>query len=477
MPTPGLFKRIADVVRYTITGVEPPTWFSPLQPLAPVAEGAKGRVWDYPPGYNLYLGQRPYEPVSFDQMRALADGYDVLRLVIETRKDQVSRMKWRVRLKDPKPAKAAMDAARPRIDAVTQILAWPDREHDFDTWTRALLEDLFVIDAPVVYVRPTLGGGAYSFDLLDGATIVRRINADGKTPAPPEVAYQQLLHGIQAVDFSSDELVYRPRNFRTNHAYGYSPVEQIIMTVNIGIRRQLYQLGYYTEGNIPDAFVPTPEGWTVDQIREFQAYWDELMEGNLAQRRHARFVPAGVQNIHETRERPLKDEYDEWLVRVVCFAFSVSPQSFSKMMNRATAETAKEQAQEEGLEPILAWYANLWNFIMAKYLGAPDLELAWEEEASIDPQVQSQIIDRKLKNGSMTLDEARSADGRDPYPHGLGSRPLIYVATGPVLLENVIDPQGNAPGSSDAERAGSPQEQDGREESADPAEAKGGSAS
>ncbi|MGN8097172.1 hypothetical protein [Methylobacterium sp. 22177] len=56
-----------------------------MRPLAP-AEVA-GRRFDYPPGYNLNTTARAYEPVSFAQLRRLADGYDLLRLVIETRKD------------------------------------------------------------------------------------------------------------------------------------------------------------------------------------------------------------------------------------------------------------------------------------------------------------------------------------------------------------------------------------------------------
>jgi hypothetical protein len=33
---------------------------------------------------------RQYEPVGFSELRALADGHDLLRIIIETRKDQIS---------------------------------------------------------------------------------------------------------------------------------------------------------------------------------------------------------------------------------------------------------------------------------------------------------------------------------------------------------------------------------------------------
>jgi len=44
------------------------------------------------------------------------------------------------------------------------------------------------------------------------------------------------------------------------------------MTVNIALRRQLWQLDYYSEGSIPDALIGVPAGWTPDQIKQFQDY-------------------------------------------------------------------------------------------------------------------------------------------------------------------------------------------------------------
>src|ERR1700757_3333716 len=72
-------------------------WFGPLTPNTPLAPPeVAGRQWDYPAGYNLSTLSRPYEPVTFSTLRNLADGYDLLRVVIETRKDQVSRLPWNI---------------------------------------------------------------------------------------------------------------------------------------------------------------------------------------------------------------------------------------------------------------------------------------------------------------------------------------------------------------------------------------------
>jgi hypothetical protein len=49
----------------------------------------------------------------------------------------------------------------------------------------------------------------------------------GRSPAPPDPAYQQALHGVPAADFGSDELLYLPRNARSHRLYGLSPFEQM----------------------------------------------------------------------------------------------------------------------------------------------------------------------------------------------------------------------------------------------------------
>jgi hypothetical protein len=49
-------------------------------------------------------------------------------------------------------------------------------------------------------------------EAFDDATIKPLIGEDGRSPEPPDPAYQQVLHGAPAADFSSHELLYLPRN-------------------------------------------------------------------------------------------------------------------------------------------------------------------------------------------------------------------------------------------------------------------------
>jgi hypothetical protein len=46
--------------------------------------------------------------------------------------------------------------------------------------------------------------------------------------------------------------------------------------------------------------------------------------GDLAKRRRAKFVPGETAaKVVQTKEPQHKDDFDEWLARIICFAFSV----------------------------------------------------------------------------------------------------------------------------------------------------------
>jgi hypothetical protein len=404
---PSVFARLAQATRYAITGVKPDSWFGPQQPLAPQAPPeVKGRQFDYPFGANLNFVPRSEGGISFAELRALADALPLLRAVIETRKDQIAAQNFTVRQR----ARADLPDASARIDRALEFLSMPDRRRSFSDWLRMLLEDLLVIDAATVYPRFDRRGSLYSLDIVDGATIKPLIGEDGRAPTPPDPAYQQVLHGAPAADFSADELLYLPRNVRAHRLYGMSPVEQIALTVNIALRREATTLDYYRAGSVPDAFGTLPKEWTGDQARAFQDNFDAQMSGNLHRRHMLKFMPADFKLI-EYRQPPLKDQYDEWLARLICYAFSVPATPFVSQVNRATGETMRLQATQEGLVPLKNWVKSALDRVIQVCMGEPDLEFAWVGDDAIDPLQQAQTLNILVSAGIKTREEARAELG------------------------------------------------------------------
>ncbi len=406
----SLIARVAQGVRYAITGTTPDAWFGPGEPMAPQAQQVAGRQWDYDVAININYAPRGESAsgISFEQLRGLADNYDVLRLAIETRKDQLGALDWTVQGIDGTPVDKA------KLAAIKAFLRFPDGRHPFHTWTRLVLEDSFVIDAATLYPRLNRGGGLHALEVMDGATIKPLIDDTGRTPMAPNPAYQQVLHGIPAVDYSADELIYWPYNPRSSRLYAMSPVEQIIMTVNIALRRQVSTLQWYTEGNIPEALAGVPESWSAQQIKDFQGLFDQYLAGDTARRRRITFIPGGM-TYHPTKDPKLKDEMDEWLARVVCFAFSLPATPFIKQVNRSQAEQAEATALQEGLAPRKQWLKGLLDYIIAKYFQAPDIEFVWAQgEQEQDPLTKAQIQQIYISAGVLSVNEVRADLGLEP---------------------------------------------------------------
>lgn len=411
----SLVSRVAAGLRYALTGAMPDEWFGPSDPIAPAmdtqqaeAAGVAGRQLDYRTGFNTDLRPRSGEAIGFPELRAFADSFDLLRLVIETRKDQMCSSPWVIA---PRDEKIKQDA---RCVKAMEFFRAPDREHGWEDWLRMLLEDLFVLDAPTIYVRRTRGGELYALEPVDGATIKRVIDSTGRTPMEG-TAYQQILKGVPAVDYTREELIYKPRNLRTNKVYGFSLVEQIINTVNTGLRRQIMTTNYFTEGTVPDALAGVPETWSVTQIKEFQDYWDAMLGDDMASRRKLKFVPGEIsRNFHEVKAPPLKDLFDEWLARIVCYCFSIDVTPFVSQVNRSVAETNREQSLQEGRAPIEQWVKSLIDMVLAKHFGWADLEFVWKEGEIIDPLKRAELHKVYVDAKVLHPDEVRTDLGKEP---------------------------------------------------------------
>lgn len=444
-PTPGTRQGSGHESKYTqnpgsptpyvIEDVDLANWFSPLQPVVPFGppQITHARDWDYPTGLNIdYI---PARLRMFQVWRGMAETWGVLRAVIETRKDQVIRLPWEFQVRG-KPR-----ARNKWIDDLKEKFAKPDGKRSFNTWLRLLLEDLFVIDAPALYLgNKNRGGQPMSMDVLDGATIKPLIDDAGRIPDAPQPAYQQIIKGMPMVNMDERDLMYKPMRPRTqNPIFGYSPVEQIYIEITEAIRKTYYQLNFWVEGNLPDMIMSVPENWTARQIAQFQALMDANLSGNLQQKSKIRFVPHGMQP-YDIKNASGQDTWatrDEMLIRLVCYVFSVSPQPFIKQMNRATAQSANEEAQQEGLYPLVSYLTeDIMNPLIHDHFGYDEIDWVVLPQQEVDQLKRSQVYVNYAKAGLQTINEIRDDMGKPPVKGG--DEVLIYTNNGVMTLQDAI---------------------------------------
>jgi hypothetical protein len=207
---PNLASRAMRAADYALWG-DPKAFFPPGYPLpAQAPDAALGRKFDYPFYYNTQITPRSYESITFEMLRDVSrNSWDILRLVIETAKSQISSQPW-----DIVPTKDDLTSipsgTQDRIKEITKFFRKPDMRRTFSKWMRMLLEDLFVLDAPCLFVERCVDGTPYALKPIDGGTIAPKLDYWGDTPQYPDVAYQQVLKGLPALDYTMQDLIRRP---------------------------------------------------------------------------------------------------------------------------------------------------------------------------------------------------------------------------------------------------------------------------
>jgi hypothetical protein len=403
---------------------------NPGKPQQPVAitsyRDVAGRAWDYPSGYNTAARVRQYEGITIETLRNIAENYDLLRLAIETRKDQVSKLGWSIMRRKPPGAQFRPPADQACID-VERCLKRPDGIHTWDQWIRMVAEDSFVVDGVALFRRRTEDGKPYALEIVDAGTIQPLIDITGRSPLHPHPAYAQLIKGSPVAHYTREEMTYWKRNPRSNRVYGLSVVEQIVRTAMLGLGRLGKQIHHYSDGHTPSMLLSTPPEWTAENIVEFQRHFDLLMSSPAA-RSKARFVPAGVgQPMILNTEAVLFGPFDEWLARMICYAFSLPPFPFVQQTNKATAESQYQSAREEGLGPFLTSLKAMLDIEIAEFFGQPDIELVWDDARQLDPSEQAAKDQADLRVGLASIDDIRAARGQDAV--GL---PPMFIGMGPM---------------------------------------------
>ena len=432
-----------------IADINPGYWYSMLQPMRPMAPADfRPRQAGFTPGQNLnWTPGDEKNGITFENLRFLADNWDILRLMIETRKDQMCSCQWEIRAKsrdgETKEEHRKRSAADQNIKDLTDFFTNPDGFHDWRTWMRMWLEDLFVLDAVGIYLQRDKEGMIASCQVLDGATICRLLDDTGQTPIAPSAAYQQVLYGTPQVDLTTDDLIYFMRNERSNRRYGFPPTEQILATIGIGLRKQVFLTEYYTSGNMPEALCFLPPQLPPERIGEIQDWFDSMMAGDLQKRRRLTFLPGfsssssssgqASPNIVFPKETLLKDDLDEWLMKIAAFAMSVSPQNLMKMINRSSAQQSSENALSEGQEALTATVEDIHNKILDAMGYSDEYEWAVKERRSVNPKEQA-IIDNMLVGKIYTINELREQRGDDLRPEPEANMLGVFTNQGFVPL-------------------------------------------
>ena len=182
-----------------------------------------------------------------------------------------------------------------------------------------------------------------------------------------------------------------------------------MLAVNLALRRDVYHVSYFTEGNVPEALVGAPSSWTQQQVETWQGYWDAMVQGNIAELRKMPFIPLeggrGQVPVYEFRKDDVNQTgQDEWLLKVACWAFGNSPAEFGLVTGSAGLGGAGYAEGQENIQyrsmigPITQYLERLITKIIQRQMRQPLLKFVWTGLEPQDDKAQQAQIDQTYIN-------------------------------------------------------------------------------
>jgi len=391
-------------------------------------EVERQRLWRGP-GVSKGMGSR----ISFETLRILSVAYPVARACIWRRIRQALAVDWEITPREGAKISDAAAAEAKEFFSTHGGLGGPGmRVRHFIS---SVLEDLLVLDAVVLYRLPTRGKKTHSLLLVAPETI--RILADEKgwLPLPPDPAYKQYIQGREMGSWSSQEMRYEMMNPRSITPYGLAPLECLVTIVEAAIRSELWNLEWFTSGNLPEGLILMPKDWTPEQGREFMTYWDSTLQGDVGKRQTIRLAPETGFKEFKGRGDMQFERLQSWLAALTCAIFDINPTTIglSAQVYKYAQEGQIDIARLWGLQPLLQFLKELFDDILATDLEMPEMEFRFsdlEEEDALAVAQTNDLLLGKVK----TVNEIRQEQGLEAMEGPWTDSLFIMGFGGPVAL-------------------------------------------
>lgn len=411
--------------------------FQPGAPMNPYfGYSQRTRAMDYPVGVNIATRSRAsWGKVSYETLKALIDAYDVARMCINHKIDEIRSMELMFQ-----PADGVKDDVDDAIDVAKLVLAYPDRELPYESWVSKWLENAFKYDSAPLYRRRNYDGDIIGLEVVDGKTINPYIDENGRRPRPPAPAYWQTVHGMVADWLTSDDIIYVPFRPQEDSPFGLAPIESILLTANTDIRFQWHFLQMFTDGSIPGGFMELPPDISSpDQVAEWQDYWDAMVMGDQAKLHQLIAVPGGAKYTG-IKPATFDKTFPEYLMIRTCAAFGVVSQDLSLTgdVNRATGETQTDIQFRVNTLPWVRYVEGILTRYLQHDLGLP-VKVRLDTGREVEDRLQeAQTHKLYVDMGAESPDEVRvdilgkPIDKERPTPRfystaRLGPIPLLSI--------------------------------------------------
>lgn len=387
-------------------------------------------------------------PLGFDAMRQMVDQTPILSGLVLTRIRQVQRfcrvresdtgVGFEIRLRD-RNQKIGPDEKQSilLLQDFFSHCGWEKnprrrmrlKRDDFSSFMAKLVRDSLVLDSAPIETEwkrdKNLGlDGLYA---VDGATI--RLCTEQGYKGEDEIFALQVVNGVVRTAYTYDDLIYVPRNPRTDvnsAGYGLSETELLVRTVTGFLNAFSYNTKYFDSNSIPKGILHLTGNYSEQDLAAFRRYWNAMVRG-IENRWNMPFLvskdqesKASFENFGVEVNEMMFSKWMTFLASLICAIYGIAPdelnfESFSASKSALSGSDTEEklaESKDKGLRPLLAYFENLFtDFIVAEFSGKYVFRWAGLDEEDLDKR-------EEMRKQILTVNEARAAQGYDPVPWG-----------------------------------------------------------
>lgn len=334
------------------------------------------------------------------------------------------------------------------------------KRDNFATCMAKLVRDSLVLDSAAIETefKRDKALGIDGFYAVDGATI--RLTPEDGYQGDPDVFALQVVQGRICTKYTLDDLIYEPRNPRTDvnlAGYGMSEVELLVKVVTGFLNALTLNMRGFSDNSIPRGVLHLTGNYSQDDLASFRRYWNAMVKGAAS----SWSVPVLVSADQESKAsfENFGIEFSEmyfskwmtFLTSIICAVYGMAPdeinfESFTNgtsSLSGADTETKLAASKDKGLRPLLAYAEGLISdYIISEF--DEKYVFRWTGLDEEDEDKRHEI--RKLVS---TVNEARAQEGMAAMDGPLGDAPLNPSLIGPWMqIQQAQEPQdfGQPPG-------------------------------
>lgn len=378
----------------------------------PVEKASIPQAMTVPYGFNDTMATSNKRMTSgatdFQLLRQLSIHHETTRAAINARKRQITQLSFDIADVEHDVPPQGSSGQQEKIRQMVMSLGGPGVR--FRELLDKMIEDLLVLDAMAVYKQRTRGGQLYRLIPIDGSTIKLRVDQAGMRPQAPEIAFEQWIAGKKVAELTSKEMLYERMNPRNDSPYGLSPLESLVLTIDGSMRSLLYNLDYLSDNNVPQGFLQVPDGWNIQQIKEYKEWLDSAISGSKAT---AKVFPIPSGTTYQATSKPtdfqFKDFFD-YLDRKVCMLFDIQPQELglSLQQYKENAEGQERIQLRKGIRPLANFLEEVFTDIIRDEFGYPQFAFKF---TGIDGRFTNEDAKTLIPLGVLGVDEVRTDRG------------------------------------------------------------------